>query len=159
MLYCTASGFGTTGRLFLPLPIAQMTVADEWDFQAHSVPAKAGKSIYGSAIKSNQITISGILRKQDGSPIDLTSGEQDELKMFDIWSSLRTNLAKINRSNPAEFFFFYDTSGAGTYRKFKKIYAASLTVEMGDDARTTFPYTLALEITEDTTIYTTAPGS
>ncbi|TXH40474.1 MAG: hypothetical protein E6Q97_39585 [Desulfurellales bacterium] len=147
-------GLWRTGQSFLPLPqpIFQVVVEDSWNRQDHEVPYLAGGVSYAPSMKPVKITIVGNIAVSNGTQ------KITEQEMYETWTAVRDYLAGVPDGTGMEFFLIYDSSGGGTYRKFKKVFPESFEVDSGDTERTNWPYKLVLKA-NDVTIYSTAGGS
>lgn len=116
------------------------------------MPRVAGATSYGLAQDVVAISLAGELGKNASG---VTDSEQE---MWTEIETIRTKLASADDAEKLEFFVYHDTSGGGTYRKFKSVRPVSLQPVVGDSSRIIFGYQLVL-VAEDVAIYTTAPGS
>lgn len=136
----------------LPRPVLQLAVNDSWDMRESKVPLDDGISITGVSRNGVVIAVSGELAAQpEGTELG------GELAMFDAWKSLRDVLNIDDDTEKFEFFIYHDAT-AGVYRKFKNCFCRSMGFDNGDNSRVPFPYSLEI-VSEDPTVYTTAPGS
>lgn len=135
----------------LPRPLPSVRVQLAWDHEKKKAIRKDGEQISGVSRNALEIQISGLLA------IDTDTPRIYEEDMFALWSSLVTNM-DVDNNTKFELFLYYRTTGTPYYRKFKRVSPASLTFDMGDQARVPFQYT-ATFLAEDPVIYTTAPGA
>lgn len=139
--------------LVLPQPMIDVQIRDKFHQDRHTVPFKAGGVTYGPALESTEISLScGISRQGDTEKVS-------EQEMFTTFSDIRDYLnTAAEAENGLEFFLYYDSSGSGTYRKFKSVFCDSMSLGMGDEDRTLFGFEISL-YADDPVIYTTAPGA
>lgn len=134
-------------------PVTSLTVIDKWKFNESKVPLKDGVSISGHAFDGVRIRVSGSIGINSAGAIVAT-----EIGMFDAYNTFRGYMDLSSNDSPYEFFIYHDTGGGGTYRKFKNVWPVSMSMDLGDDNEPLFKWS-AEWITEDSTIYTTAPGA
>lgn len=120
--------------------------------QDHEVPRKAGGVSYGLSERPVAIQISGEFG------VNASGATVTEQAMWTELGTLRTKLAAADDAERLELFLYYDNSGGGTYVKLKQVRPVTLQPTVGDSSRIVFGYSLTL-IADDTSFYTTAPGS
>lgn len=167
-IYVAGYGGALPNPYILPQPIVQADLNYNWEGKNHKTPRKAGGQTYGTALNPIQINIQGsvdwdITSAPEGSPQSgsVIATEED---MWDVWTDINAILASLTDTAGAEFFMWYDPGGLGTppssatYRKFKKVYPDQGVFNFGDGNHSSFGFSLALHA-DDTTVYTTGPGS
>lgn len=135
----------------LPRPVQQLQIVDAWKFDESKIPLKDGVSISGHSLDGVRIRAGGSVSKDEDGDAVLT-----EIAMFDAYKDFRA-VADLSSTDSAYEFIIYD-DGSSVYRKFKDVWPVNLSCEIGDDSASLFKWS-GEWIAEDTTIYTTAPGS
>lgn len=135
----------------LPRPITDCQVMDGWDFQEKKAVKADGGQISGVSRKVVRVQFVGGFGINTSDTKTIT-----EDSMFDEWKTLRDKL-NVDNEEKFEFFVAYNSSSPTYYLKFKQCSAESLVLLAGDDDRIMFRYQGTI-VSEDTTVYTTAPG-
>lgn len=135
----------------LPRPVRELQYGIAWDFRQSKIPLLDGQSSVGHSKNGRTVSISGEFAIQAGTP-KLT--EED---MFNLMTTFEALLDVSQASDKYEFFSHHDAT-LGTYRKLKNCFPTRLTTSFGDGDRIAFTYAAEI-MSEDSTIYTTAPGA
>lgn len=140
---------------FLPLlrPVVSLAIKDSWDMRDAKVPLADRSHVNGVSKNGVTITVSG------GAVID---GETNanfctEAESLAAYLEMRSVLDVSDDSQRFEFFIYHDEDSAYC-RKFKSCVCKELSVDLGDEARLDFPYSLVV-FAEDPVMHTTAPGA
>jgi hypothetical protein len=141
---------------YLPRPIVTLDLPFECSVDEHKIPLATGTKSFGWSVNGLKITVVGEFGIV-GNPTDGESYPISEADQWDAVSTYATHLFTGSHTNKGEFFLFYDSSGGGTYRKFKNVRPLTFVPQLGDDKRVVYGYT-ATFLVETPTIYTTAPG-
>ena len=136
----------------LPRPVLSLEIQDSWDFRTSKVPLDDGETLDGHTFNGPVISVSFQMAKQAGVQ------KLTEVEMFDLYKSFRDTVNVDTDADKYEFFIYHDTTGSGTYRKFKKCAPIEYSCSFGDDVNALFVASLTVKA-EDPVIYTTAPGS
>ena len=140
----------TTTTYNLPQPITVLSPNFGWRAKSHETPKKSGQSTYGLVSGPITVQLSGEISKQSAAATVTESDMWDEIvTMQTLGIEAETSLL--------EFFFYFDTSGGGTYVKLKDVWISSLSPNIGDESRLTFGYSIQLTA-NDPVIYTTGVG-
>lgn len=143
-----------SGQLFfLPAPVKTLGIPHESKATVEELVTKAGgNAAYNNKYRISTITITGDISISAVA----TDGTQyaDDEAMFETYRDL---VSFLDTTSVFELFLYYDST-TPKYRKFKKLVLAQLSTDIGDNARTAFPYTIQL-YRLDPVIYTTSPGA
>ncbi len=148
-----------SGHLFvLPRPIMSLPTEHTWKGTLETPKVKhGGNAVRGNYLGSSIVPITGRMNiYRVGSTDTNTTSEGD---MFLLWYDLLEFLQPTDTTTKFELFWWYDTSGSGTYRKWKNVEKASFVMDGGDNNFNppSFGYTLQFHIVNPV-IYTGSPG-
>lgn len=134
----------------LAKPVKSLRIIDQWNFRTSEVPRKTGGSTAGHSLAPARIEISGEMAMRGGSP------HTTEKLMFQLYEDVR-NKVHVTNETKFDFYLYYDPTDGTNYRKFVSCYPVNMNLDLGDDDRDPFPYSLTIQ-TDDPTIYKGSAG-
>ncbi len=143
---------------FLPRPVMSLPVELNWKGVLEGPKVKhGGNRVRGNYLGSTMVPITGRFQQYRVGSTDTTLVEESDV--WKLWYDLYEFLRPTDTTTQFELFWWYDSSGGGTYRKWKNVEKASFTKDGGDNSYNppVFGYTLQFHIV-DPVIYTGSPG-
>lgn len=137
----------------LPRPVPALTIKDGWDMREAKVPLSDRTFVNGVSKNGVTIVVGGLIAINGETGVQLCA-ETDRLAAY---VEMRSALDVSDDTERFEFFVCHD-AGTSYYKKFKSCVCKELTVDLGDESRTDWPYTLTI-LAEDPVLYSTAPGA
>ena len=136
-----------------PRTVNVVNIKDSWDMREAKVPLADRNHVNGVSRNGVSITVGGLIAfdGETGSPF---CAEADRWAAYE---ALRSALDVSDDSERFEFFVYHNPA-TPYYRKFKNCVCKECSLDVGDDSRTDWPYTVQI-FAETPTIYTTAPGA